>query len=46
MKEFDSEIEKLRVIYNEKPTETINEINKAIINLKNETNEDIPEKKY
>lgn len=46
MKEFDSEIEKLRVIYNEKPTETINEINKAIINLKNETNEDVPEKKY
>ena len=46
MKEFDSEIEKLRVLYNEKPTETINEINKAIINLKNETNEDIPEKKY
>lgn len=46
MKEFDSEIEKLRLIYNEKPTETINEINKAIINLKNETNEDIPEKKY
>ena len=46
MKEFDSEIEKLRVIYNEKPTETINEINKAIINLKNETNEDIPENKY
>ena len=46
MKEFDSEIEKLRVIYNEKPTETTNEINKAIINLKNETNEDIPEKKY
>ena len=27
-------------------TETINEINKAIINLKNETNEDVPEKKY
>lgn len=46
MKEFDSEIEKLRVLYNEKPTETINEINKAIINLKNETNEDVPEKKY
>lgn len=46
MKEFDSEIEKLRVLYNEKPTETINEINKAIINLKNETNEDISEKKY
>ena len=46
MKEFDSQIEKLRVLYNEKPTETINEINKAIINLKNETNEDIPEKKY
>lgn len=46
MKEFDSEIEKLKVLYNEKPTETINEINKAIINLKNETNEDIPEKKY
>ena len=46
MKEFDSQIEKLRVIYNEKPTETINEINKAIINLKNETNEDVPEKKY
>lgn len=46
MKEFDSQIEKLRVLYNEKPTETINEINKAIINLKNETNEDVPEKKY
>ena len=45
MKEFDSQIEKLRVLYNEKPTETINEINKAIINLKNETNEDVPEKK-
>ena len=46
MKEFDSQIEKLRVLYNEKPTETINEINKAIINLKIETNEDVPEKKY
>lgn len=46
MKKFDSQIEKLRVLYNEKPTETINEINKAIINLKNETNEDVPEKKY
>lgn len=46
MKEFDSQIEKLRVLYNEKPTETINEINKAIINLKNETNEDVPGKKY
>ena len=46
MKEIDSKIEKLRVLYNEKPTETINEINKAIINLKNETNEDVPEKKY
>lgn len=46
MKEFDSQIEKLRMLYNEKPTETINEINKAIINLKNETNEDVPEKKY
>ena len=33
MKEFDSQIEKLRVLYNEKPTETINEINKAIMNF-------------
>lgn len=36
MKDFDSKIEKLRELYNEKPTETINEINNAILNIKNE----------
>lgn len=36
MKDFDSKIEKLRELYNEKPTETINELNNAILNIKNE----------
>ena len=31
MKDFDNKLEQLRELYNEKPTETINEINKAII---------------
>lgn len=45
MKEFDSKIEKLRELYNLKPTETINEINKAIINLKNGKSESFEEVK-
>lgn len=36
MKEFDNKIENLRELYNEKPTETINELNNAILNIKNE----------
>ena len=38
MKDFDNKLEQLRELYNEKPTETINEINKAIIKIKNGTN--------
>ena len=45
MKEFDNKIEKLRELYNKKPTETINELNKAIINLKNGKSETSEEAK-
>lgn len=38
MKDFDNKLEQLRELYNEKPTETINEINKVIIKIKNGTN--------
>lgn len=38
MKDFDNKLEQLKELYNEKPTETINEINKVIIKIKNGTN--------